>query len=252
MTFKHLIYIPFTGVGIHQYKGDEWFKDRIEIFKNYTLKSLKYQSNRNFMIWISFRPEEASNPLILELLQAIKQEGFAHVVFTFDGLMYHDDRFLEQNISLPYRIRRTLLYLKPLSKVDYVLMTRLDSDDMLHKNAVKEIQSQELKAGALTFQRGYIYNTNTKELAEWNPDTNPPFHTIVFPAETFFDAKKHLEFYKDWTTHEDTTKVFPYTALSNFRYCVGIHNPANHISTSWSHRFRGDLVDTNILEEFGL
>ena len=55
----HLISVPFTGLGLHGgYRGDSWFKYRVEVFKKYTLPSLMNQTNKDFTIWLQFRPEE--------------------------------------------------------------------------------------------------------------------------------------------------------------------------------------------------
>ena len=72
MKIKHLIAIPFSGVGLHGgFRGDTWFRHRIDIFKNHTLKSLKNQSNKDFTLWLWMRPEEKNNPLTRELLRII-------------------------------------------------------------------------------------------------------------------------------------------------------------------------------------
>ena len=93
MNFVHLIYIPFTGVGLYGgFRGQEWYKDRIEIFKQYTLKSLLNQTERNFVIWLSFRPQEETNPLTAELLNYLKSLDIQYVA-TFNGLMYIDDKY---------------------------------------------------------------------------------------------------------------------------------------------------------------
>ena len=70
-SFVHLVYIPFRGVGI-DLRDDTWFKDRIEIFKEYTLKSLQKQTCQNFVIWISFRKEDEDNILVKDLAEYIK------------------------------------------------------------------------------------------------------------------------------------------------------------------------------------
>src|SRR3990167_9847206 len=103
MTKTHIIYIPFTGVGKHQYKGDDWFRDRIEIFKNYTLKSLLNQTNQNFILMVSFRPEDQLNP-ILSNFEGIEKVGFTEPWWTFTGLLYHDDKNEENNKSLTLRL----------------------------------------------------------------------------------------------------------------------------------------------------
>jgi hypothetical protein len=261
MKLQHVIYIPFRGVGIKN-GDDEWFKDRIEVFKQYTLKSLLNQTNKNFVLWLSFRPEDRGGELVSELLETFKDCGF-YVICTYEGLMYWDDKNLEANKTLTERVGRALqneLFAEVFGD-DNVLMTRLDSDDMLHKDAVGEIQDRVLwddiyedwsyKPQSLVFLRGLVYNTDTQELAEWRPRTNPPFHTIIFPKDTFFDAKKHVEFYGDWQSHEDTILVWPFTKLSDYKYCVTVR-PQGHISTNWDHHFRGKPMDKELLKDFGI
>lgn len=272
MNFTHLIYIPFRGVGIKN-GDDDWFKERIEIFKQYTLKSLLNQTNKEFHVIFSFRPEDKDSPIVEELSVYLKNKIRCN--FVFSGLMYWDDKNLEANKTLEKRLEETLAYLWTRTKhmepqPNYILMTRLDSDDMLHKDAVEEIQI-EFKRNcppsfpvwddprmdnempkALVFLRGLVYNTDTKELAEWRPRTNPPFHTIIFPKDVFFDAKKHVEYYGDWQSHEDTILVWPFAKLSDYKYCVTVRNPKNHISTTWQHAFRGKRMDKELLKDFGI
>ena len=56
-----IVLIPFTGVGIPGYKGDVWFKERIALFERYTLESLLNQSDKDFTLWVVFRPEEKNH-----------------------------------------------------------------------------------------------------------------------------------------------------------------------------------------------
>ena len=108
MTKTHIIYIPFTGVGKHQYKGDDWFRDRIEIFKNYTLKSLLNQTNQNFILMVSFRQEDQLNP-ILSNFEGIEKVGFTEPWWTFTGLLYHDDK--NEEIQFETILNREYFYM---------------------------------------------------------------------------------------------------------------------------------------------
>lgn len=292
--FVHLVYIPFTGVGLFGgYRGDEWFRDRVEVFKRYTLKSLEQQvcDKDAFVIWLSFRPEEEKHPYTAELANYLKEENFQYIL-TFNGLMYWDDKFTTEcypkllnaarivrecwrnknfinlfrmifelwknkNKDLQERIQQSVSLIETnFPKVDWVYVTRLDSDDMLHKNAIAEIQSKKPFMGAYTMRRGYIYNSNTGQLAEYNPTTNPPFHTIIFPADTFFCAEKYLKYFGNFRSHEDIPFVFETIKLSNGLYCVFTHNPKMHISTIWKHPYRGKEIEgtgrENILQNFGI
>lgn len=289
----HLIYIPFTGVGLYGgYRGDEWFKERIRIFKEYTLKSLLNQTNKDFIVWMSFRPEEINNPLLEELGKILISSPLIFLC-TFDGLMYHDDKFTKEcysrllnygrivrecvrnrttqgvfrmckevfknkNSTLEKRLLNSLELIQdnfPFASLVY--LTRLDSDDMLKNTMVKDIQSIPPFQGALVCKNGYIYNETTKELAEYVPHMNPPFHTIIFPANKFFNAKKHLAYYKDFKSHEDIPRIFNTKQLSNGSYCVFTHNPKYHISTVWNHPFKRGIITnkskkSKILRSFGI
>lgn len=288
LKFAHIIMVPMTGVGVNRgFKSDEWFKYRIELFKKYTLKSLSKQSVQNFIVWLTFRPEEENHPYIKDLIDTINEYKVPTII-TFHGLMYADDKFASgtrilienmgrvlrqcyrdgtwfksiplmfelifnnKNKTLLYRLERALSELRikllELSDCSYIYLTRIDSDDMLHNEAAAEIQRVKPFEGALVYKNGYVYNSNTNEMAEWHPKTNPPFHTICFLASKFFNPVEHLEYYKDFKSHEDITKVFETKQLEDGRYCVVIHG--NHISTIWDHPFRGKSVDVSKLNEF--
>ena len=284
----HFVRIPFTGVGLYGgFRGDDWYRDRIEVFKNYTLKSLKAQTNQNFLLWLTFRPQEEHNPLTAELLNYLKEEGIQYVT-SFEGLLYHDDKYggdtkqkmmnagrvlrsayrnntwrdipqnlkeiwKDKNATLPRRLQRALEKLRPyFEEATDILVTHLDSDDMLAKNAIQQIQETEWKYEVMTIPMGYIYNVDTDEIAEWRPKTSPPFHTIRFPALIFFSPTAHMEKMRPYRSHEDAPKLGKTLMLGTTAYCVTTHNPRNHISTTWQHPFRGEIVDRYTLNDFGL
>ena len=270
MNNSHIIYIPFTGTGLHGgYRGDSWFAHRIKIFRNYTLKSLANQSNKNFLLWITFRPEEEKNPLTSKIAEAIEEAGISYV-FTFNGLMYWDDKFTNytlktkirnslmmlwdcwvykewkspiqllklswenKNKSLLERLSQSLQTLKEAigSDFEWIYLTRIDSDDMFHKHTIDLIQSEKPKQRqALIFDKGYVYNIVTGQLGTWNPPTNPPFHTIIFCGNDFFDARRHLSYYQNFKSHEDIPRIFNTKTLDINSYMVSFHG--KHISTGW-------------------
>mgnify|MGYP001590781346 FL=1 len=266
----HIIYTPFTGVGLHGgFRGDEWFTHRINIFKRFTLKSLLNQSNRDFIHWTSFRPEERNHPYVRELAQYLADLNYPFV-FTFNGLMYWDDKFnsygikemarnflmmlwdcwnykdwkgLKNVLKYTWENKNNTLYRRVSESLsimvdslgkdyDWIYLTRIDSDDMFHKEAVNLIQSEPPSyKKALIFKEGYILNVQTGQVAEWNPPTNPPFHTIIFPGNIFFNPERYLEYYGDFKSHEDVARIFDCTVLDMKKYCISFHG--KHISTAW-------------------
>lgn len=284
IKFAHIIYCPITGVGIWGCKSEEWLKYRLEVFKKYTLQSLLNQSNRAFLLWLSFRPEEKNHLLIDELGSYLKLVKMP-TIMTFHGLMYNDDKFTkgfinrimnmgriirqawweqdwkqlllcfslfkDKNASLLKRLEKALYELNKINEfkdANYIYVTRIDSDDMFHREAIAEIQTVQPFDGALIYKKGYVYNSETKELAEWVPKNNPPFHTIIFLGSRFFNPLEHLRYYKDFKSHEDIPRCFKTKELSDFKYCVLIHK--QHISTHWNHEFRGQKVDLNLINQF--
>jgi len=234
----HFICTIFTGRGINPFRGDEWFKERIRIFKKYTIPSLQNQTNQNFTHWICFRAEEENNPITKELEKYLKKLNY-NFVFTFNGQPFWDDKV--PNNTLKERLTKSLETIKELVRGDYVYFTVLDSDDMFHKEVVDEIQKQSFEyRRVLYYKTGFIWHEQSGRLAVWPHPTCPPYYTIMFSKDVFLDTEKHLEYYGSFTTHEDIIKVFDCTQLSDFKYVCLVH--PNNISTNWGHSFMGEEI----------
>ena len=235
-NFIHFFYTPFTGLGLHNgYRGDDWFRHRIGIFKNYTLQGLLNQTNRDFTHWISFRPQEKENPLVWGLHDYLGKWKDYKFIFTFGGLCFWDDKY--PNDSLLERLGTTLPLLKSFADdKKAVYMTIQPSDDIYHKEAVEIIQSEPYAPRkALCFAHGYIHSIKTERLAEWNPtfpEYSPPFYTLMFPSGVFLNPQQHFDYYGLFKSHEDIPKIFNYKRLSDGKFCVLTHG--QNISTCWT------------------
>lgn len=273
-TLLNIVMIPVTGVGKHDgFRGDEWYEYRLGIFKEFTLRSLKNQSVGPFL-WLTFRPEERDNHRTLQLANYMRKQGF-QFVFTFDGLMYPDDKYLtkpknilnilrwgRKNKDLAQRLRNSLDTVKTaifdagLTRPSWIAVTRIDSDDLFHKQEIEIVQDKligAIKDGkssnlALVHKKGYIYNRETNELAEWEPKTNPPFHTILFAADDFFDVRSYMKKMSGYESHEDIPRLFETLDMPDYMYVVTTHG--KNISTNWSHPFKGKTVEINKLNKF--
>lgn len=241
-----LINIPFTGLGLHNgYRGDDWFKRRIDLFHTYTLNSLLNQTEKDFIIWLSFRPEEKNNPLVKTIKIPHKH------IFTYSGITIWDDKKENEEVELLKRIEGSL---KELNIEGNVKLINLGSDDMYSKEVVDSVKRVEFQPGvAITHQLGYVYSENSGELAEWNPVTTPPFYALMIDEETFNNPKKHFDFIKQLKSHEYLAKM-DRIQMPGRRYCVLTHNA--NISTVYEHPFKGNEFyyqadKESILEEFG-
>lgn len=259
-SFMHIIQTQITGKqGTRSLdKQKEWLETRIKIFKNYTIKSLLNQSEQNYLHWISFRPEEKDDPSVKDLEAFLKSFNY-NFVFTFFGFQYPHPKFQTEEFkkTIPERLANSLLEVKQFyNKEKAVYLTVIDSDDLYHKDAFKEIQSHIFRTkGALYFQTGYVYDLNSKKLADWNPKTCPPFFTILYSAEVFFDAKQHLIYRPGYLPHMKIPVVFKAIKLSDRKYMYGVHGLND--TTTWGHEYRGkeyldDKDKHKILKDFGI
>ena len=267
----HFLYCPFTGLGLFNgYRGDKWLKNRINIFKQYTLPSILNQTNKNFVLWISWRPEEVNNPIVDEFGEMLESIRDLTVFFTYGGVMFWDDKY--ENDNLLERLQRTLPHvaegMNTLPYSDKVLMTIQPSDDMYIDTAVEQIQDTYFRTPdathmALGWQQGYIMNYATKEIAYYNThgiktdhistydlSTIPPFFTIAFPRDVFTDPDKHYKHIGPYHSHEEIGSVMPYKTIEGRGFCVGTHGA--NISTTFNHRYKGKTQAQDLLYQFGV
>lgn len=272
------MYVPFTGLGLHNgFRGNTWLKNRIQIFKQFVVPSLHAQTSWNFILWFSWRREEKNNILVKEFITYLEMsfnlfdygKPKIKIVHTFAGVCFYDDKYPDEvardrllnsiHLSMPD-------LLDAIGECDYVLMTIQPSDDLYHRTAVEGIQKHFEKDStleALGFSKGYICNYNTKEVAEYNPTTNPPFYTVKFSKEDFQDPFSHVSFtslrydvgkYKKGTpcpSHEYIGDCVNYAVVGDLRgFLVGTHGV--NISTTFTNPYKGESVDPHVLERFGI
>lgn len=255
----HLMYVPFTGLGLYGgFRGNRWLRNRIEIFKEYTCRSLLAQTNQDFILWVSWRPQEKNNPQVIELYKwCLHKFGFDGVVFTFSGLCFWDDKYPDDQARnrLVNSLHRTMSELVNYITEDEVLMTIQPSDDCYHSLFIQRINDffdNNPDYNAVGYQGGYIMNYQTKEISEYNPNTNPPFFTIKFPKSVFIDPYKHMKYTGPYKSHEHIPDFTKYYRYSWRGFIVGCHG--ENISTYYDHPFKGENIDnpSNVQDEFGL
>lgn len=269
--YKHLMYCPFTGLGLYNgFRGNRWLRNRIKIFKQFVLPSLEAQTSKEFTLWISWRPEERHNSIVKDFVKFLEDSSI-DIVHTYSGVCFYDDKYspVEANERLLTAIHGAMSELVNVTEgefgYEWVLMTIQPSDDCYHKSTVKALEyifRESPDLGAVGFSKGYIMNYQTRELAEWNPETNPPFYTIKFPRPVFIDPLKHVKHtalkhdagpYKAGTplpSHEYVKDCLKYGVVNERGFLVGTHG--ENISTIWKHPYKGEAQETEVLEDFGL
>ena len=254
---KHLLHVPFTGLGLyHGFRGNRWLRNRVKIFKQFVIPSLQAQTSQDFIVWFAFRREERNNPIVKELERYMATTGLDYV-FTYAGICFYDDKYseTEARLRLIDSIHQSTAHLfDKIGECDYVLMTIQPSDDCYDRKAMEAIQKvfRETNLEGVGFPRGYIMNYQSKEVSEYNPNTNPPFYTIKFPRDTFFDPLKHYAFtalkkdvgkYKKGTacpSHEYVPDCVKYGTIDARGFLVGCHG--ENVSTYYDHPFKGKEI----------
>lgn len=256
MRTKHLFYCPWTGLGLYNgFRGDGWLRNRIKVFKQFVIPSLLNQTVKDFTLWCSWRPEEKHNLIVKELIEYLNNITDLHTVHTFHGVCFWDDKYSDgiARDRLLTNLHDSLAELTDvIGEVDHVLMTIQPSDDLYAGWAMEKIQKafEDEQIQAVGFKHGYIINYQTKDIAEWNPATNPPFFTIKFPRHTFLDPLKHFDHTGPYKSHEYVGDKLRYIQLNDRGFMVGTHG--ENISTVFDHPFKGPWVTSDIQWDFGI
>lgn len=247
MNKVHFLYVPMTGLGLYKgYRGDHWLKNRLKIFKAFTIQALMNQTKKEFIIWMSWRPEEENNPIVQEAIKSLDMLRGLRFVHTFGGCCFYDDKY--PDITAKKRLLRSLELSLPKLKnyipegTDYILMTIQPSDDMFLSNAIETIQSYDYaEKRALGFTRGYIMRYDTLEVSEYNPKTIPPFFTIMFPPDVFLKPGTHFRYTGPYESHEYIKNKMDFIPINERGFVVGTHG--ENISTNYNHSFRGETLN---------
>lgn len=268
MKAKMLLVVPFTGLGLYGgYRGDRWLRNRIKVFEQFVIPSLKAQTDQNFILWVAWRREEKTNPMVVGLLDRLQKSAGFPVVFTYSGIPIWDDKYPEAEgrerlgRSLSGSMGELVNYLTDCDQVFWLLQP---SDDLYDRNtvaSVKAVFKNNPKIEAVAFTKGYLINYLTKEVREYNPNTTPPFAAIRFKRSVFIDPAAHLKYvsmkidagpYKKGTpmpSHEYLGNCFKMATFEGRGFMVGTHG--ENISTHFNHPFGGQEV-ADVLWSFGI
>jgi Putative rhamnosyl transferase len=251
MEAKIIFSIPFTGKTPHGdgFRGQNWYEHRLKIFKEYTLKSLMNQTDKNFLLWLQFRPQEKDNIITKLIEDAIKESRLEYVI-TFNGPIIMEDKAIWHNEDLIKRAKKSLKKLKGI-KENYVIEVGLDSDDMVINTFVEFVKGKEYKE-AFYMRGGFILSTEDR-LSQWYNPNSMSIYTINYPTKIFLNAKKHFEFQKGFNSHEQIPDKFNAELLPDGMFCSVTHG--QNISTVWEHPFReqeiyNELTKRKIINNF--
>ncbi|MGM0923095.1 MAG: glycosyltransferase family A protein [Bacillota bacterium] len=173
MTKRRIVIeINFNNYGMNpQRTTEEWIENRISIFQKYTLKSLKKQTNQNFLTVVKLA--EGCSEIINRALQKYEP--------------------LPDNIKFGTSIesqRRIEAYIQGYEEL-YV--ARQDSDDLYHKSFVQQLHNYRHKPSTevLINQDGYMWDTVDNRMIHIHFES-PQYYTFVYTAKDYLDGKRYI------------------------------------------------------------
>lgn len=176
-------------------KEEQWVRYRIKFFEKYTLRSLLNQSFSDFRIFL------------------LCGQRFKHITS-----------------SHPWHERIELCYDESEKKYsdvldsDYVSITRIDSDDMFHKEAMAEVRDN-LKISdrreCLTFKKNLSWEILNNVIGHYY-GPSPPYFTHIFPKSIY---KNWKQFRAEHFLHHGQAggRLKTTTELSKHKVCIIKH-----------------------------
>lgn len=180
-------------------KTKEWIDYRMGIFMKYTLKSFKIQTNQNFIYILKY--DENTEDLVKMSIN--KYES------------------LPSNVRFVPESNFKTSIMENVEDYDYVYITRIDNDDMLHKSFIQQLYDFNHKKDTkvLINQNGYMYNSFKNEILKISY-LCPPFYTLIYSVN---ELKNKIDTYRIPLSH---ISFFAYNheLLLNYNYIWHIHS----------------------------
>ncbi len=209
---------------------DEWMRHRLRLFENYCLPSVINQSNQNF-VWCIFFDKETMVDIEDKIQYFKKKCKNIYPIYLNDAS--------EMVCGLVKAIKNNTT-----KKDKFIITTRLDNDDILHKDFIKTIQNNftpihntviDLKAG---FQ--VHIKRNNPEIREFDS----PFNQFISVVEDITQirtvlSKQHLE----WKNSKSIISI------EKPRLWIEVVHHKNKLSQVLSYHKRTILFDN---KNFGL
>lgn len=164
----------------------DWIENRMKIFMNYTLKSLKGQSNQNYIALVRY--DRSTEKLIRQALS--KYPPLPPNIKFIDANSYNREII---NSAKGY---------------DHLYIVRLDSDDLYSKSYIQKLHDYNPKprTQVLISRSGYIYDSVNHRIAKYF-HKSPPYHALVYRVQDFINGKRHRLPKGHWSALELTHEL---------------------------------------------
>jgi hypothetical protein len=207
VNIKIILAIPFDVRRLDSLHNDLprwWIEQRLALFNEYTLRSLEYQSDSNFEVWLR--------------CDAANRELTENYGYRIPVKCVYDNNKYDGSGGFATALRS--------EDSDYVVLFRIDSDDLLRYDAVatirRAVRPVDDGRGCLKFVRCYDWYRFDSVVGTYFNST-PPFTGHIIPKSLYRDWKYISSFF--FNQHGKLTIGASYsTNLPDFKVCVHRHN----------------------------
>ncbi len=171
-----LIFIPIY-LNTHNWESykkekftKDWIEYRINIFMNYTFKSLVAQTNQKFIACLIY--DDKTDNLVKTALSNYRQ--------------------FPENIKALKRSKSNVFRKGLLQDYNLLYLVRLDSDDLYNIHHIQYLQNYHPKDKTMVLisQQGYIYDSVNNSLVRCFYNS-PPFYTLIYNSKDYLTGKRH-------------------------------------------------------------
>lgn len=195
--------------------SEEWLNNRFYLFENYCLPSVKNQTNQNF-VWCVFFDVETP------------QKYRERIEMIFENSSNFYPVFIEDIDSLNHSFKSFIN--NSLAEGEDVITTRLDNDDLIHKDFIKTIQIlyEQKGKGVIDFKNGYQVSIENlvPQVRLYTHDFNA-FVSVIENEKKFETVYSKMHY--GWRDSED---VISYKKERLWIELVHSQNKVNHTLTS--------------------
>lgn len=187
---------------------DNWLEERFWLFENFCLPSVTHQTTKNFM-WLLYFDTTTTEKHKQRILQLTEKHDFIKVFF-IDGM----DSFYPSIQN----------FVKQHTTKEFIITSRIDNDDVVHKDFIKEIQNQFAKQDylVLDFIKGYSLQILPNVMLGKKQHIYNPFSSLIEKN----DAPKTIWF----NDHHMWKKENRIKHLANKRLWIAIIHEKNKVN----------------------
>ncbi len=154
----------------------KWMDSRIELMNNWTIPSIRNQSDKNYIWSIEVREDT-----IDYMTKNLNLKHVNAVITPRKPKIKRKDAWIRS----PETINR-------LIKTDNYYEARLNSDDMLHHDYIKRIRSVKCNEDTEVIipTKGYYYYVNEEIITE-KSHSSPPFHALIYNKHAYLNGFRY-------------------------------------------------------------